>query len=332
MINKEIRYLAIAFLLLITMGLFSSCQKKDTVRDTAYKTDKNEEKTDQDHKKVKEEKTDKNDTNVQDNQIIPDKETSKKNENKNTKNISKQAKKSKEHKELNETKEPKEKPLQKDNEDLEIKEDNKLEANKGKKIDTKKVEVKKPGKKTQIKVNKEKDIYEYKTSSSTSSVPFKIIDNYSSSGGKTKVIRNGVQGTKLTTYKITYKNGIETKKETISTKVTKEPVDKIIARYVKVQDEKYENKKVDDRSKPIYEYTYKERWFVETIDNKKPYIYKYFYSSKEAFEVYAYPKGEYIDRQTRWGTAEDEEIKTLVGYEQKTIKEKIQDEKWDWKY
>lgn len=325
MINKEIRYLAIAFLLLITMGLFSSCQKKDTVRDTAYKTDKNEEKTDQDHKKVKEEKTDKNDTNVQDNQIIPDKETSKKNENKNTKNISKQAKKSKEHKELNETKEPKEKPLQKDNEDLEIKEDNKLEANKGKKIDTKKVEAKKPGKKTQRKVNKEKDIYEYKTSSSTSSVPFKIIDNYSSSGGKTKVIRNGVQGTKLTTYKITYKNGIETKKETISTKVTKEPVDKIIARYVKVQDEKYENKKVDDRSKTIYEYTYKERWFVATKDKTQ-----YFYSSKEAFNKYKENGRNGI--HCNWGTAEDEEIKTLVGYEQKTIKEKVQDEKWDWKY
>lgn len=196
---------------------------------------------------------------------------------------------------------------------------------------TKPVEEKKPTPvpKPNPKPNKPEDTYEYKTTSSTSSIPFKTIDNYSSSGGKTKIIREGEQGTKVTTYKITYKNGSEIERNEISTKITKEPVDKIIARYVKVQDEKYETQKVDDTSKPIYEYEYKERWFVETIDNKEPYEYKYFYNENEAFDYY--DNYDY-DRQVRWGTAEDEEIKTLKGYEQKTIEKKVQDEVWDWKY
>ncbi|MDO5026675.1 MAG: G5 domain-containing protein [Tissierellia bacterium] len=161
--------------------------------------------------------------------------------------------------------------------------------------------------------------------SESKQIPFKTLDNYASSGGKTKVIQEGKEGLKEITYKISYKNGVEISREEISTKTIKDPVNKIIARYVKIQDRKTEKRLVEDKNDPIYEYTERDKWFVKTDLGVE-----YFYSSREALDrhIELGKKG----HPGNWGTAEPEVTETLVGYGSKEEVVVIQEEVWDWKY
>lgn len=70
-----------------------------------------------------------------------------------------------------------------------------------------------------------------KTTTATESIPFKTVKKNDSSleKGKTKVIQEGKNGVRTITYKETYTNGKLTKKEQTGSKVTTQPVDKIIA-------------------------------------------------------------------------------------------------------
>ena len=80
-----------------------------------------------------------------------------------------------------------------------------------------------------------------KTTTATESIPFKTVKKNDSSleKGKTKVIQEGKNGVRTITYKETYTNGKLTKKEQTGSKVTTQPVDKIIAVGTKAPAPKY---------------------------------------------------------------------------------------------
>lgn len=77
---------------------------------------------------------------------------------------------------------------------------------------------------------KTKDTITTKTTTSTESIPFKTVEQEDTTleKGKTKVVQKGEDGTRNITYKETYTNGKRTSKDQISSKVTKQPVDKIV--------------------------------------------------------------------------------------------------------
>lgn len=162
---------------------------------------------------------------------------------------------------------------------------------------------------------------EVKRTTETQSISFNTIDNYANTGGKSRVYQEGRNGERT----IVKEDG-----KVVSNKVTRQAQDKIIERYVKVQSAEYKTveKEVDDLSKPVYRIDSRDRWFVNNdLTGEK----KYFYSAKEASDYMT--DNEILGN---WGTADPEIIKTdvLLGYEKKTVKEKVKvsDEVWKWKH
>lgn len=155
----------------------------------------------------------------------------------------------------------------------------------------------------------------------TQSISFNTIDNYAYTGGKSRVYQDGRSGVRT----IVKEDG-----KVVSNTITTQPQDKIIERYVKVQDAIYDEveKEVDDLDKPVYRVIGRERWFVYNSETGET---KYFYSAQEAED--------YMENNTilgNWGTADSEKVVTdeLLGYETKIVKEtvKVQDEVWEWKH
>lgn len=149
----------------------------------------------------------------------------------------------------------------------------------------------------------------------TQLISFNTIDNYASTGGKSRVYQEGRNGERT----IVKEDG-----KIVSNKVTRNPQDKIIERYVKVQDKKVETREVEDKSKPVYRTLTKDRWFVH---NDLTGETKYFYSAGEAED--------YMTNNRilgNWGTADPETTKgPLIGYDTKKEEVVVQEEKWEWK-
>lgn len=150
----------------------------------------------------------------------------------------------------------------------------------------------------------------------TKSIDFKTIDNFAHTNGKSRVYQEGRSGERT----IVKEDG-----KIVSDTITRKPQDKIIERYVKVQDKKTEIRKVEDKNSPIYDYQSRDRWFVNNdLTGEK----KYFYSSDEAYRYFEDNK-----ILGNWGTAEPELIKgDLIGYDKVNKEVVVQEEKWEWKH
>lgn len=72
---------------------------------------------------------------------------------------------------------------------------------------------------------------EVKTETRDTEIPFETTTTTDPSleKGKNRVVTEGANGIQTTTYRVTYTDGVETARETISTEVTKQPVNKVIA-------------------------------------------------------------------------------------------------------
>lgn len=70
-----------------------------------------------------------------------------------------------------------------------------------------------------------------KTEVKTVTVPYKTVnrDDDTIAKGTSKVVREGVEGTKEEKYEVTYANGVETGRKLVATTTIEEPVDKIVA-------------------------------------------------------------------------------------------------------
>lgn len=202
------------------------------------------------------------------------------------------------------------KPSSNNNTAVKPKEENKAET---KKETVKETQKEQPKNQIVVKRETKRDIISYGTQRA-----------YYIDGAKTRVKRQGQNGYKDTFYDVEYTNGKETNRTVVDTKY-QAPVDEIIETYVKVQDEVWEEREVDDLTRPIYNYYGRERWFVRNQDTGEV---TYFYSAKEAEDYYAN-----LDALANWGTAESEIVYTdeIVGYHYKTEKVKVQDEIWDWR-
>lgn len=161
----------------------------------------------------------------------------------------------------------------------------------------------------------------------TDPIHYQTIDKYKGKGTKSKVVQKGKDGSITKVRNVTFTDDVKTDEELVDTIIV-EPVSEIIARYVKVQDEKWETKEVEDKTKPVYGYYNVDRWFVR---NQETGEMKYFYSAKEAND---YHKELSTKVGTNWGTAPMEKVYTdeIWGYDYKTVEVKVQDEKWEWKY
>lgn len=89
-------------------------------------------------------------------------------------------------------------------------------------------------------VTKKSDpVIETKTEAQELSIPFetKYYDDATLAKGSTKVVQEGQSGTKIVEYEVTYTDGKKTRQKVVSEKVTRNPVDKIVANgtYVKPQ-------------------------------------------------------------------------------------------------
>lgn len=146
-------------------------------------------------------------------------------------------------------------------------------------------------------------------------IPFKTIRKHNIPGAETRIKRQGQNG--YIEYERIYKDGKMIKETKASEKA---PVDQIIETKIVNKIPKQVTKTIEDKTKPIYKYEYRDRYFVRgTIDdaegNEIP-VFKLFYSYAEA-QDYAV-KNEVLGN---YGTYDTEEIKTLVGYETKEITE-----------
>ena len=146
-------------------------------------------------------------------------------------------------------------------------------------------------------------------------IPFKTIRKHNIPGAETRIKRQGQNG--YIEYERIYKDGKMIKETKASEKA---PVDQIIETKIVNKIPKQVTKTVEDKTKPIYKYEYRDRYFVRgTIDdaegNEIP-VFKLFYSYAEA-QDYA------VNNEVlgNYGTYDTEEIKTLVGYETKEITE-----------
>lgn len=159
----------------------------------------------------------------------------------------------------------------------------------------------------------------------TDPIHYQTIDKYKGKGTKSKVVQKGKDGSITKVRNVTFTDDVKTDEELVDTIIV-EPVSEIIARYVKVQDEKWETKEVEDKTKPVYGYYNVDRWFVR---NQETGEMKYFYSAKEAEDYHAN-----LNALSNWGTAPMEKVYTdeIWGYDYKTVEVKVQDEKWEWKY
>lgn len=185
---------------------------------------------------------------------------------------------------------------------------------------------KKPSQKpTEPKPEKKDEIIKKKVVLTTE-IPFQIIDKYKDVGGKTKVIQEGVNGSQKLEEEVTYKNGEIVARKEISKEIVSKPKEKIIARYIKVQDEVKEEVEVEDKEKPIYEDKIITSW---KVINKKTDETKTFDDQKEATVYISKLKEENIEFELQ---EEKETVKEIVGYEKKVEEKIIQEEKWEWKY
>lgn len=146
-------------------------------------------------------------------------------------------------------------------------------------------------------------------------IPFKTIRKHNIPGAETRIKRQGQNG--YIEYERIYKDGKMIKETKASEKA---PIDQIIETKIVNKIPKQVTKTVEDKTKPIYKYEYRDRYFVRgTIDdaegNEIP-VFKLFYSYAEA-QDYA------VNNEVlgNYGTYDTEEIKTLVGYETKEITE-----------
>lgn len=152
----------------------------------------------------------------------------------------------------------------------------------------------------------------------TEVIPYKTVDKYASTKAKSRVFQQGVNGTKV----ITYTNGTKT-----SEKITAQPKDHIIERYIEVSPRKVTKQEVEDKNQPVYKYIVKRRWFVR---DRRGNLWL-FYSSKEASD-----KSSELVRQgfiNNWGTYEPEKVYTNeVDYYKTVEKEIVQEARYEWKH
>lgn len=146
-------------------------------------------------------------------------------------------------------------------------------------------------------------------------VPFKTIRKHNIPGAETRIKRQGQNG--YIEYERIYKDGKVIKETKASEKA---PIDQIIETKIVNKIPKQITKTVEDKTKPIYKYEYRDRYFVRglSIDaegNETP-VFKLFYSYEEAADYMIEH-----DMIGNYGTYDTEEIKTLVGYETKEITE-----------
>ena len=190
-------------------------------------------------------------------------------------------------------------------------------------------ESKKPSVST-TKSTTKKDVVEYKNESERYNINFKTVDNYASSGADSRVFQAGKNGVGEKVYKVKYVNGVRQGSELVSDSIISAPQNQIIERYVKVQDEKWETREIEDKNKPIYEEKWADRWFVNYYDVETSELVntKYFYSAGDAFNAYSTEE----NYSVAWGTADPEMTgKELIGYETSTQNVKVQDAKYEWR-
>lgn len=152
-------------------------------------------------------------------------------------------------------------------------------------------------------------------------IPFETIRKHNIPGAKTRVAQEGVNGYERV--KVFYKDGKEVKREVLE---KENPVNEIIETYVKVKDEVYETKTVEDKSKPIYEKQYKEKyWFKGEIEATGEPLDLTFDTQEEAYNLYA--SGDVLGS---WGGPIEVEEDVLVGYETTTENVKVADAVYAW--
>lgn len=146
-------------------------------------------------------------------------------------------------------------------------------------------------------------------------VPFKTIRKHNIPGAETRIKRQGQNG--YIEYKRIYKDGKVIKETKASEKA---PIDQIIETKIVNKIPKQVTKTVEDKTKPIYKYEYKDRYFVKGLvfddEGNETEIFKLFYSYEEAHNYVK--QNEVVGN---YGTYDTEEIKTLVGYETKEVTE-----------
>ncbi|WP_195215847.1 hypothetical protein [Anaerococcus vaginalis] len=149
-------------------------------------------------------------------------------------------------------------------------------------------------------------------------VPFKTIRKHNIPGAETRIKRQGQNG--YIEYERIYKDEKMIKETKASEKA---PIDQIIETKIVNKIPKQVTKTVEDKTKPIYKYEYKDRYFIRGFSGitfaqtgEEVMEFKLFYSYEEADKYFA-------DNQIvgNYGTYDTEEIKTLVGYETKEITE-----------
>lgn len=173
------------------------------------------------------------------------------------------------------------------------------------------------------KETKKEDTITTKRITETESIPYKTIDRYANTGAKSRIEVAGRKGVKTHTIEVTYKNGVEVSRKTISSEVTNNPKDQVIARYINEPKKVEKTIEVEDKSKPIIDYTNpRDRWFVRYRDESV----KYFYNEQEAYNAYRNSNGTVLN----WGTAEPEYDEEIIGYETttKTITDKVDNYVW----
>lgn len=149
-------------------------------------------------------------------------------------------------------------------------------------------------------------------------IPFKTIRKHNIPGAETRIKRQGQNG--YIEYERIYKDGKMIKETKASEKA---PIDQIIETKIVNKIPKQVTKTVEDKTKPIYKYEYRDRYFVRGFSAKtfaetgeEIVEFKLFYSYAEAQD---YMFNNHI--VGNYGTYDTEEIKTLVGYETKEITE-----------
>ena len=166
----------------------------------------------------------------------------------------------------------------------------------------------------------------------TETVPFEkeTRNNPKLKKGETKVVQKGVNGTKEITYKVTYENGKEVKREKVSEKITNEPVKEITEIGTLVSEVKEEKKTEDIKFKTIFkenpELKKDEKKVVTKGENGKLTVfYKVTYENGKEVKrekYYEEVSKEKVDEVIEVGTlvveTKDEEKSETVKFEKET--------------
>lgn len=181
-----------------------------------------------------------------------------------------------------------------------------------------------------------KDVVEYKNESERYTISFKTVDNYASSGGESRVYQAGSNGVGEKVYKVKYVNGVRQGRELVSDSTVTSPQSQIIERYVKVQDEKWEEQAIQ---KPYTVDVYEEKWYIYYNDHNtgETGLIIWCNSDKEAFDKFGqmtddYAAGNSKLRPTNWGGPEDVKVGEKTEYETVYENVKVQDAKYEWKH